>query len=195
MAQITFTSTFSLILHHFTKKWSEMRLLVYFTNIVEGKTNFWHHENLRQEEELEWMRGKGQKFALPEKLRSSLPFLIIWWGFFSFLFWLSHYYRTLTCLNATSFTLLWWQLSNSYFVIVFFASSLLLHALALFVEVEENNVALASSQKTSVVKLLDFFQLFMALKVNVTVSLLILQRLILRLLKTETTGCQSKFCT
>ena len=75
----------------------------------------------------------------------------------------------------------------------FFASSLLLHALALFVEVEENNVALASSQKTSVVKLLDFFQLFMALKVNVTVSLLILQRLILRLLKTETTGCQSKF--
>ena len=75
----------------------------------------------------------------------------------------------------------------------FFASSLL-HALALFVEVEENNVALASSQKTSVVKLLDFFfQLFMALKVNVTVSLLILQRLILRLLKTEITGCQSKF--
>ena len=38
-------------------------------------------------------------------------------------------------------------------------------------------------KKTSVVKAPGFFQVFMALKVNVTVSLLILKRLILRLLK------------
>ena len=58
----------------------------------------------------------------------------------------------------------------------FFASSRLhLHS--------TSKTRVSSSQKTSVVKAPGFFQVFMALKVNVTVSLLILQRLILRLLK------------